>query len=102
MPWEIAIPKGSPTPTYNPSRLQISTSAFDALVTASTGGDSVRGTLPTPMPTQAWTGTEAAREHAFVKVAVRAMFQGRERFATMLVVGPNIVTPAFSASSTCW
>ena len=33
-----AIPRGSPTPTYNPSTLQMSTSALEAREVASTGG----------------------------------------------------------------
>ncbi len=49
--WVIAIPRGSPNPTYNPSRRQISTIALEALETASAGGYSATGVPPTPMPT---------------------------------------------------
>jgi len=45
------IPKGSPTPIYNPSILPILASALDTRETVSNGGLSIMGTPPTPIPT---------------------------------------------------
>jgi len=100
IPWEMAIPKGSPTPTYNPSIRPNSTMALDALATASTGGERVKGTPPTPIPCRhdrdvTLVGTRLS------KVNSPSDVQGRDRLVTILVVGPKIVTPAFSASSSC-
>ena len=54
--WVRDIPKGSPTPTYKPSTLAISTMATLARLRASIGGVSNIGVPPTPMPTLAWIG----------------------------------------------
>jgi hypothetical protein len=65
--WQTDIPRGSPPPTYKPSARPISTRATPARVTTSEGCTSAVGTPPTPMPTFAWTGISATREHSLTE-----------------------------------
>jgi hypothetical protein len=51
---DMAMPRGSPTPTYKPSSLQISTMALETRDVVSMGGWFVMGTPPTPIPMLAW------------------------------------------------
>jgi len=98
----MAMPNGSPTPTYNPSSLQISTWAFEALETASVGGVRAKGTPPTPIPILACTGMLEFSEQDFVKVTDRATFQGSDLFVTILIAGPKMVKVVVYATSETW
>src|SRR5512139_2457941 len=89
---------GSPTPTYNPSSRQISTTALEARDTMSMGGWSATGTPPTPMPMLACTGTGETATVALMKVTARATFHGEVRPVWVLTTGPKRVTPALAAS----
>ena len=100
--WVTAIPRGSPTPTYSPSRLQSSTRALEAREVTSMGVWSWTVTPPTPIPMLAWMGMVAMSLHALVKVTARAMFQGVLSVVLVFITVPKILTPAFWASSSIW
>ncbi len=69
--WALGIPKMSPVPTYNPSTCSRSTKARPTRETASTGGQTLMGTPPTPIPALTCTGMRR-RGHARLEDRDRA------------------------------